>query len=417
MKTKLIIIATILVLSCPELLKAQTWEYVNTLKTNEWLGKAYTKGLDTVFVVGYNGLIARSANRTLTWTKQYPVNTQLNDIFFTNHQTGFTVGNNGVILKTTNSGDTWTPISSGTNKNINAIAGAGLNNIWAVGDSGLVVQSVDTGKTWITKDLMSNNKQLNDIKFNGIIGYIAGNDGTVLKTSNAGNSWENDNINWTPENGSVSTFAVRSLSITNNKLFALLYDYAYGTLIFSDGYGTWSKSKDSYGRSIIAGSIYFIDDNQGYYAAYDWTTVSGFKIWIYKTTDGGQNWEETTINNYSGSINQFSNFSFNSDHSYGYFVCGNIMLRTPYTGDFTSGLNCIKSDSQTLQVKQQGNELHISSLSKSISDIDFFSLTGSTICQQNNKVFDIHQIPPGVYLIRATYTDNSKSNLVKWIKH
>ena len=39
MKTKLIIIATILVLSCPELLKAQTWEYVNTLKTNEWLGK------------------------------------------------------------------------------------------------------------------------------------------------------------------------------------------------------------------------------------------------------------------------------------------------------------------------------------------------------------------------------------------
>lgn len=421
MKTKLLIIVTILLLASSVSLKAQTtqyeWEYVTSLNTTELLRKVYTQGLDTVFVVGYDGLIARSANRTLTWTKLYSANSQLNDIFFSNHQTGFAVGNNGVILKTINSGNTWTPISSGTKKNINAVAGIGLNNIWAVGDSGLVVQSVDTGKTWTVKNLLSNNKQLNDIKFNGLAGYIAGNGGTVLNTSNGGSSWTNFNVNWV---SSLYTYGVHSLSITNNKVHAILYesDPAYGTAISSEStIDNWSRYKDIYARNISAGSMCFINDNLGYYAAYAWTTgSSGFGLWIYKTTDGGQNWQQTTINNYYGSINQFSNFSFNSDHSYGYFICGNVMLRTPYTGDFTVGLNDIKSDYQTIQIKQQGNKLQVSSLSKAISAIEIISLGGTTICQQKNKLVNIQQIPSGVYLIRATYTDSSKSNFVKWIK-
>jgi len=107
--------------------------------------------------------------------------------------------------------------------------------------------------------------------------------------------------------------------------------------------------------------MYFIDDSLGYYGAYDWTTGSGFKIWIYKTIDGGQNWEGATISNYyGGTISNQSSFSFNSDNSFGYFLCGQIVLRTPYTGDFTSGLNDIKSDLQTLQIKQHGEELQVS---------------------------------------------------------
>ena len=417
MKTKLFALVTILILSLSVSVKAQTWEYVNTLQ-NEWLQKVCTQGLDTVYIVGQNGLIAKSTNRALTWNKQYiSSKTTLNDVIFINHTIGFAVGANGTIIKTTDAGTNWTLQTSGTTNNLNAIAATGLNNIWSVGDNGSVIQSTDTGKTWIAKSLLSNNKQLNDIKFNGITGYIAGNDGTVLKTSNAGSLWGNNNINWAPENGSISTFAVRSLSITNNKLFALLYDYTFGTLIFSDGSGAWSKSKDSYGRSIMAGSVYFIDDNQGYYAAYDFTTGSGFVMWIYKTTDGGQNWQETSINNYYGSINQFSNFSFNSNHSYGYFICGNIILRTPYTGDFTTGLNYFKKELHDLKIAQHGDELQVSSPSKTISQVDILSLTGIEICQRKNNVINIQQVPAGVYLIRATYTDNSKSSLAKWIKH
>jgi len=137
MKTKLLLIAIILLLSSPVLLKTQTtqyeWDYVNTLQ-NEWLQKICTQGLDTVYVVGQNGLIAQSADRALTWNKQYPVTSQLNDIIFCNHTTGFAVGNDGTILRTTDAGASWTQQSSGVTVKLNAIAATGSDNIWAVGE-------------------------------------------------------------------------------------------------------------------------------------------------------------------------------------------------------------------------------------------------------------------------------------------
>ncbi|MGB4414025.1 MAG: YCF48-related protein, partial [Paludibacter sp.] len=173
MKTKLLLIAITLLLSSPILLKAQTtqyaWDYVSTLQ-NEWLQKICTQGLDTVYVVGRNGLIAQSTDRVLTWNKQYPVTAQLNDIIFCNHTTGFAVGNNGTILRTTNAGTTWTQQNSGVTVNLNAIAATGTDNIWAVGDSGKVVYSTNAGVTWQKKDF-STLTNLNDISFRNNIGY------------------------------------------------------------------------------------------------------------------------------------------------------------------------------------------------------------------------------------------------------
>jgi len=427
MKTKLFIIATLLLLASPLLLKAQTtqyeWEYVSSLQ-NEWLKKVCTQGVDTVYVVGNNGLIAQSNNRAMTWNKQYPVTTQLNDIIFCNHTTGFAVGNNGTILRTTDAGVNWIQQTSGTTNKINAIAATGLDNIWAVGDSGLVVQSKDAGKTWGAIKLFPDTINLFDIKFRDSIGYIAGNHSKVLKTINSGTDWVNSDINVTINDPHYiyNIYSVYSLSFTRDKIYAIISDGLYparGMTMNSEinVNSSWSVSKDIYGSSIIAGSMYFTDDNQGYCAAYDWTTGSGFVLWIYKTIDGGQNWTETTINNYyGGTIANLSNFSFNSDHSFGYFLCGQIVLRTPYTGDFTSGLNDLKSDLQNLQIKQHGEELQVSSLSKTISDIEIYSVTGAKICQKKNNVINIHQIPSGIYFICARYTDNSKSNLVKWIR-
>ncbi|OJU44411.1 MAG: hypothetical protein BGN96_01615 [Bacteroidales bacterium 45-6] len=75
-------------------LPAQTWEYVSTIQ-NEDMRKVFAKGLDTVFVVGENGLIARSPDRAFTWQKQHPVAARLNDIAFSDSSTGFAVGNGG----------------------------------------------------------------------------------------------------------------------------------------------------------------------------------------------------------------------------------------------------------------------------------------------------------------------------------
>lgn len=87
MKTKISLLLLILANSL-QLIVSQTWEYSNALE-NEWMRKICTHGLDTVYVVGNNGLIARSTDRSLTWNKQYPVTAQLNDIIFCNYTTGF----------------------------------------------------------------------------------------------------------------------------------------------------------------------------------------------------------------------------------------------------------------------------------------------------------------------------------------
>lgn len=90
MKIKLLI-SIICICSLFEV-QAQEWGYVNTL-ANEWLRKICTQGMDTVYIVGENGLIAKSVDRGETWEKQYfPTRVALNDMIFQDHYTGFAVG-------------------------------------------------------------------------------------------------------------------------------------------------------------------------------------------------------------------------------------------------------------------------------------------------------------------------------------
>jgi photosystem II stability/assembly factor-like uncharacterized protein len=164
-------------------MQAQEWGYVNTL-TDEWLCKICTQGLDTVYIVGENGLIARSTDPGATWNKQYFVTgVALNDIIFIDHYTGFVVGEQSNILKTVDAGENWNVVLSGVTSSINAVAATGMNNIWAVGDNSLILHSVDGGETWEQENILpENNRKLLDIKFEGNLGYFTGDYATVYKT-------------------------------------------------------------------------------------------------------------------------------------------------------------------------------------------------------------------------------------------
>jgi len=81
MKTKIYFLAIFLFTGIYAI-QAQDWGYVNTLQ-DEWLRKIWTQGMDTVYIVGEKGLIARSIDKGETWTKQYfPTKAALNDIIF-----------------------------------------------------------------------------------------------------------------------------------------------------------------------------------------------------------------------------------------------------------------------------------------------------------------------------------------------
>ena len=262
MKTKLFIIATIVLLCGQNFLYSQEgWQYLDGL-SDQYLWKVYAQSPDTVYISGASsstgqGMIAKSTNGGINWAKTFTTtNNVLKDIVFYNKNIGFTIGEKGILLKTTNGGIDWQLKTSGTIQNLNAIALAGLNNIWAVGDGGVVIHSTDDGETWQIRDfgLTSN---LNDIAFKKDTGYIAGNSGLLYKTINAGNVWIKEVISNTILNPSQSC---KSLSLTEHNIYILCgSDYGYGFNIVSNKNSTtWQSNFNQ------TSGFTFVNDSVGY---------------------------------------------------------------------------------------------------------------------------------------------------------
>ena len=408
MKTKLLIT---IICAC-SLFKTQgqtqEWEYVCSL-TGESLCKVYAQGTDTVYVVGENGLIAKSTDKGLTWDKKYFSGKEtLNDIIFCNHDVGFIVGNNGTILRTQNAGSSWEQMTSGTVLNITAIATFDLNNIWAVGNRSLIVHSTDMGETWITKSFLSATTLFRDIKCNGSRGYITGGE-VVLKTEDAGATWEEQIL--------TGYGGIHSLSITDNKVYAL----GDNKIIFTEDNVNWDILNAAVWGSKTA--LYFQDDQNGFVTTYDITTCGGCEIgsWIFKTTNGGNSWEEV----YSGSIAPISDFAFSSNNEFGYCVVGKYLMRTPYSGEFyyckgNVGMNVIKSENPVQILNQEEKELQINSYSMMIDRVEIITIDGRKIMQKTEQAkilnININSLPKGVYLINVLFSDKT-SYFSKWIKN
>jgi len=434
MKTKLLLIAIILSLSSPALLKAQTayeWDYVNTLQ-NEWLQKICTQGLDTVYVVGKNGLIAQSTDRALTWNKQYPVTSQLNDIIFCNHTTGFAVGNNGIILKTTDAGINWTAQISGTTYNLNAIAATGLDNIWAVGDSGIILHSLNFGNSWEKIDITNRKISLNDIDFKNNNGFIVGDTTVVLKTINKGDSWTDNSL--------TSTESFFSLSMTENKAFVLVGDKLnsnynnLSTILITNKTGNFeinnflprSHGLISLNDSLFLMSAYMVPTgappaSKSITLQNNTNSYSGLHIYSFYINEGYSIQSSFFTPSFSSSYNQHTgfpqSFCFAND-SIGYFISGQMLLKTPSL--LGVGINDCRYNPR-IKITQAENELIINSTDKDILMLEILDINGKiykTIANanSNNKtVVNISATTHGSYIIRILFSDKSFYNY-KWVR-
>jgi len=129
------------------------------------------------------------------------------DGFMLDQNTGWGVGDCQNIAKTTDGGDTWLPYewNSWTELTCNKIWGIKATselNAWAVADSGIVYRTVDGGNYWSRNIIAGEEDNLKDICFvNANVGYIAGSNGKIFKTADAGSTWiqepqlTNNNLN------------------------------------------------------------------------------------------------------------------------------------------------------------------------------------------------------------------------------
>jgi len=186
----------------------------------------------------------------------------------------------GAMFALTVANAQWEPQNSGTPNNLNSVYFTDANSGYIVGDSGIILKTTDGGTNWtiqssgITYDLYS-------VHFTDPNrGYAAGRSDTILSTNDGGNIW-------TLHSSGISE-PVASVYFTDT-------DTGYaacGNLIIqtTNGGTQWSIIyTDTLSRNNLT-SIFFPDANTGYAGSTRSYISGGIDGYIIKTSNGGTAW-------------------------------------------------------------------------------------------------------------------------------
>jgi photosystem II stability/assembly factor-like uncharacterized protein len=149
----------------------------------------------TVLVVGERGAIHRSTDGGNTWVASTaPVRVMLTGVAFAPAgRQAWAVGHEAVVLGSSDRGATWTVQFRAPNPQDSLLDIIALSegHVLAVGAYGLCVESLDGGKTWQRRRLIADDVHFNRIT-RGPTGelYLAGERGTLLRSRDAGATWQ-----------------------------------------------------------------------------------------------------------------------------------------------------------------------------------------------------------------------------------
>lgn len=156
------------------------------------------RGMSFYYIVGENGTFLRKqSNYVYTVIPGIP-NYSLNSVSALNETNLITVvGDNGIIYYTQNYQSTWSQQSSGTTVNLNSVSTAftfsPVAARIAVGDGGTILKSVLSGtpSNWTQWSPVTSGTtyNLNSVAFDTNVALIAGDNGTILRSTNKGNNW------------------------------------------------------------------------------------------------------------------------------------------------------------------------------------------------------------------------------------
>ncbi|SEO12862.1 Por secretion system C-terminal sorting domain-containing protein [Flavobacterium sp. CF108] len=161
-----------------------------------------------------------------------------------------------------------TPTSK-TGKNVQFVS----NNIGYIITDTEILETLDSGISWKKKqDIVSGN----DLKFHNNIGFIVGNLGYVLKSTDSGASWTQIQIGYNDNLNTVNVIDGNTIIVSSaNSLITSL-----------DGGNTWEYKQISKGSVV---KTFFTSNLIGHAACKNGTML--------KTIDGGVNWYATMTSN------------------------------------------------------------------------------------------------------------------------
>lgn len=185
-----------------------------------------------------------------------------------------------------------------------SVTAVGADHLWAAGYFGAIYRTTDAGKNWRKLDGMTD-QSIYDIDFaDEKSGWAVGRRGFVIHTTDGGDSWELQSI---PRKPSQHLFAITA--ITPNTAWAV-GDWG-GRYYTSDAGKTWQDRSflltedhpsfkylsddelDAFERGekiyddVFLNDVFFADDKRGW--------MVGEYGHIYRTEDGGENWDRGQI--------------------------------------------------------------------------------------------------------------------------
>lgn len=294
-----------------------TWNIPSVFPTASETRVFARKNPDEIYLLGDASILYRSTDYGSTWTSimfQYPgqVVSLVSNTMDISGSTWAVGGVNGLLNASTNSGANWSAQSLVyTDYNIFDIGFVPNSpKVWTVGNTAAgrnnsILYSTNRGVTWTVQSSLPGAylRVIDMIDEN--TGWISGNNGLVLKTTNGGAIWTTVVI---PGASTQSLTYVQFVNASTGWVFG----YSAGPNLFktTDGGNTWQTqtfgSTDNGARWAT-----MLNANTGYYISYNITNSR-----LFKTTNGGDNWTEQS---YPSPRNLWSMKMVSVDSGY---ICG-----------------------------------------------------------------------------------------------
>jgi photosystem II stability/assembly factor-like uncharacterized protein len=248
----------------------QNWNIQNRITENE-LYKIFFVDSKIGWIAGAIGRVLKTTDSGETWNlKNPPTSLNLYDVEFTSVNKGFVIGENGYIAKTTNGGDSWQALAP-TQQTLFSLQFIDSLNGWAIGEG--ISRTTNGGVNWFDADPNLAMYYESVFFVNKDTGWISTVEGKILRTTNSGNDWEiikPDSTIW----------GYTKIQFINNVKGWICSNQ--NIVRTNDGGSTWDSY--SFPDAISLFSLSFNDE------------INGFAVGIYgemyKTTDGGINWEK-----------------------------------------------------------------------------------------------------------------------------
>jgi photosystem II stability/assembly factor-like uncharacterized protein len=258
----------------------------------------------TGFINGAKETILKTTDGGQTWNLKYQGNTAydwqyINDLSFCNDNHGFAVGDHGKLLETTDAGESWQAIESGVQENLRQIVFADSLTGFIFQGNINCLKTTDGGQSWNAGPLAGNIQDgtFYDCLFtNPLNGFIFVNvysptetTGYIYRTNDAGANWD-----LVYQDGSAYSGKFAFFNAQQGMIACMTADYQTKILLTDDAGLTWNLIEQPW--------LPWYSTNALICPVEETAIAAGFDGKIFKSTDGGEVWQQKQIKLIPGNI-------------------------------------------------------------------------------------------------------------------